>query len=251
MEISAVISGLKATGPGLDKIYGKHITLICPVILPILSHVFNLVFKTGVFPCVFKLAKVVPAFKKGDPIQIENYRPISVLPFLDKVLEKLIERRLSNYCKKFYILTPSQLGFRPGISTDKALACFVNSIKLFIDKGNYTGSVFVNLSKAFDSIDHNILFTKLELYGIAGPLLLLLKSFLFDRQHIVSVNGTYSSSTYTRKGVPQGSVLGPLLFLTYVNDLPQCLTHSKCILYADDTTIFSEYPGVEVLTSDL
>lgn len=250
-EVESVIRLLKAKGPGIDGIHGAHIKFACNLISATLSHIFNLVFQTGVFPNQLKLAKVVPVFKKGDHRSIENYRPISILSFLDKVLEKLIELRLSRYLTKFEILTSCQFGFRSGLSTDNAIACFTDKIKSFIDCGKYAGSVFIDLSKAFDTINHSILLKKLELYGIVGPALTLLKSFLSNRRQVVCVNGQTSHPANINKGVPQGSILGPLLFLTYINDLPQCLTTSQCILYADDTTIFSSDNDVSNLVSKL
>lgn len=190
-------------------------------------------------------------FKKGDPTNADNYRPISILSFFDKILEKLIEVRLSKYYTKFNILTSNQFGFRKGFSTDTAIATFTDKVKSYIDKGDISGAILIDFSKAFDTIDRNILFKKLEFYGITGPGLAIIKSFLQDRYQIVSFNSHNSTRVITNWGVPQGSILGPLLFLTYINDLPLCLSYSSCILYADDTTILSHHPDIDSLISNL
>lgn len=182
---------------------------------------------------------------------LPNYRPICILPFFSKIIEKLIATRLTNYLNKFNILSSCQFGFRPGYSTDLALVSLTDKLKSFIDEGFYAGSVFIDLSKAFDTINHSILFTKLELLGICGPPLLLIKNYLRDRIQVVSVSDVYSQARTTNIGVPQGSILGPLLFLLYINDLPNCLASSKCLLYADDTTLYNYDSTVLSLTSKL
>lgn len=250
-EIEATIAGLKTTGPGLDGIHGFHLKLVRRLVAPLLCYIFNLIFKTGLFPQSLKIAKIVPVLKKGDARFMDNYRPISILSFLDKVLEKLIETRLSRYLKKFNLLTPSQFGFRAALSTNIATACLTDKIKSFIDHGDVAAAVFIDFSKAFDTIDHDILFTKLERYGITGPALTLLRSFLLNRQQIVSVSTATSPPVTVNRGVPQGSILGPLLFLIYINDLPRCLTSSQCVLYADDTTIFNSHRNMCTLTQML
>lgn len=130
-----------------------------------------------------------------------------------------------------------QFGFRPGYSTELAMISLTEEIKYAIDSGSVVGGVFLDLSKAFDSISHDILFQKLESIGVSGVPLELIRNYLRDQEQVVYVSGTFSNPQTINIGVPQGSILGALLFLIYINDLPQCLAHSSCILYADDTTI--------------
>lgn len=182
---------------------------------------------------------------------MNNYRPICILPFLSKVIEKLICTRLTNYLNKFNILSPCQFGFRSGYSSDLALISLTDQLKKAIDNGYYAGGVFIDLTKAFDSINHHILFNKLEAFGITGPTLLLLRSYLCNRTQKVVISNAYSSTKLTNIGVPQGSILGPLLFLLYINDLPKSLSSSSCILYADDTTIFNSDSSITSLTGKL
>lgn len=155
------------------------------------------------------------------------------------------------YLKKFNLLSPQQFGFRQGYSTELALITLTEEIKQAIDRGLLVGSVFIDLTKAFDTINHHVLLAKLESFGMSGPPLSFIKSYLSNRSQMVHVNGHLSTPKLINVGVPQGSILGPLLFLMFINDLPTILTRTKCILYADDTTIFQSSKSVSSLQSDL
>lgn len=242
---------MKITGAGPDKLHPSHVKLVAPFITDSLAHIINLMFKSGCFPNELKQGRITPVFKKGDRCLISNYCPICVLPFFSKVIEKLIEKRLTNYFKKFNILSPIQYGFRPGYSTELALIALTDELRLAIDEGNYAASVFIDFTKAFEKINHKILSYKLESLGITGPALLLLQNYLKDRMQVITISGVNSKTVLTNIGVPQGSILGPLLFLLYVNDLPNCLSFSKCILYADDTTVINSDKCLTTLTSNI
>lgn len=173
------------------------------------------------------------------------------MPCFSKAVEKLIAQRLSNYLDKFQLLTPRQFGFRAGYSTNLALITLTDKIKAEIDGGRFVGSVFIDYSKAFDSLNHNILFTKLSAYGITGPSLELLRSYLHDRQQQVCISGVLSDTKIINTGVPQGSILGPILFLIFINDFPNCLTSTECLLYADDTTVYASHNDICTLIERL
>lgn len=254
-EVIKTIKATKITSAGLDQINPCNIKWVVHQIAEPLAHIINLVFKTGVFPTQLKRAKITPVFKKGDRTLISNYRPISILPFFSKVIEKCIVRRLNKYLSKFNTLSKHQFGFRAGHSTNLALLSFTDKIKYAIDSGNYAGALFIDLTKAFDSIIHSILFHKLTAIGVVGPALSLIQSYLSDRRQAVCVSQNLSNFKTTNKGVPQGSILGPLLFLIYINDLPNCVYNSEPFLYADDTTILATdkclHSLTEKLTSDI
>lgn len=250
-EVRSVISSLKTTGAGLDSIHPSRVKLIIDCVSPVLANIINKMFKDGTFPTSLKNGKITPVFKKGDRECINNYRPICILPFFSKVIEKILYKRLMSYFKKFDLLSPHQFGFRPGFSTELALISFTDKIKLAIDDGSLFGAVFVDLTKAFDTINHSILFHKLASYGITGPALSLIKNYLKNRSQVVQIDGSVSSPKVTNTGVPQGSILGPLLFLLFINDLPLTLRHTDCLLYADDTTIYSSHKSIAVLLQNL
>lgn len=252
-EVCTTIANLKITSPGLDNIHASCIKGIDDFISHTFAYIVNLMFTNAAFyPHELKQSKITPVFKKGNQVIISNYRPISILPFLSKVVEKLIKQRLSNYLQKFRLLTPIQFGFRRGLSTNLALTALTDKLKTEIDKGKYVGSVFIDFTKAFDSINHDILFCKLASLGINGPALQLLRNYLHNRTQTVSISGVLSETKTVNKGVPQGSILGPLLFLIYINDLPNCLTSvTDCILYADDTTIFTAQEKLSSVISQL
>lgn len=212
-------------------------------------------FKAGVFPDQLKVGKITPVLKKGDAEVVPNYRPICILPCLSKIVEKLIVIRLMKYFNRFNLLSPHQFGFREGFSTELGLISFTDTIKHAIDTGNIVGAIFVDFTKAFDTINHHILLYKLEALGIRGPPLSLIRSYLTNRFQVVEINGRLSRPKLVIKGVPQGSILGPLLFLVYINDLPNCLKFTNSVLYADDTTIFAHKNSlsevIALLNSDL
>lgn len=248
-EVFRVLCGLKCTGPGLDLIPPSKIKLVARELSYVLATLINNIFSTGIFPSLLKQGKVVPVFKKGDRNALGNYRPITILPFFSKLIEKLFADRLMKYLEKFNLLTPRQFGFRPKFSTELALIEFTDQIKNLIDSGCWAAAIFIDFTKAFDTINHRILYAKLESLGICGPALTLLQSYLLDRTQVVQFADAVSQPITTNQGVPQGSILGPLLFLLYVNDLPNCLNTSDCILYADDTTIFAGDKDLNNLTT--
>ena len=224
---------------GCDGISSKLLKVIAPAIIKPLTLLINQVLNTGTFPDKLKIAKVIPIFKKGDPSLFENYRPISLLPAISKVLEKIIALQLSSYFEKNKLLFDNQYGFRPKHSTEHAALELIDKIINKMDTNEIPLNIFIDLSKAFDTIDHTILLNKLKYYGLKGPTLNLFQSYLSNRKQCTEIEDTTSTILPIQVGVPQGSILGPILFIIYVNDLPQCTNKFDFIMYADDTTLSS------------
>ena len=192
---------------------------------------------TCVFPSVLKTAKVVPVFKKDSKLDYSNYRPISLLSNIEKILEKLMYKRLYTFLNNNNIIYNLQCGFRQQYSTSHAFINITKNIKKALDDGNIGCGDFVDLQKAFDTVDHQILLAKLNHYRIRGVSNDWFKSYLSNHNQYVSINGFDSGLTSINCGVPQESVLGPLLFLLYINDLNQAIKFCKVHHFADDTNL--------------
>ena len=226
------------TSTGNDNISMMVLKFFSKEIATPLSTLFNKSFSEGTFPNGMKTSKVVPIYKAKDQQQFTNYRPISLLPSISKVLEKAVHKRLYSFLLRNNVLHNNQFGFRPKHSTEIAIAELVSDILLAFERNESTIATFLDLSKAFDTIDHKILTDKLEHYGVRGITGEWFKSYLDDRQQFVQYRGVSSKTKYVSCGVPQGSVLGPLLFIIYINDLPSNITQANTIMYADDTTLY-------------
>ena len=236
----------------LDGISSKLIKIIEPAIIKSLTLLINQVLNTGIFPDELKIAKVIPIFKKDDPILFKNYRPISLLSTISKIIEKIIFTQLSLYFNENKVIFDNQYGFRPRHSTEYAALELVDRIITQMDIKEVPINIFLDLSKAFDTIDHTILLAKLRYYGIHDTALLLLKSYLNNRKQYVEFEDTKSEILPITVGVPQGSILGPLLFIIYINDFSEASSIFKFIMYADDTTLLSSlaYFGNDIETKE-
>lgn len=220
-----------------------------------LTILINRSLEEGIFPTELKIAKVIPLYKAKEKNSLLNYRPISILPTISKIFEKVIHQRLVKFFDKHKVLSEYQYGFRKNRSTLQAVSLFTLDILEALSNHKSILAVFIDLSKAFDTISHTTLSYKLQKYGIRGKPLQLIQNYLSNRKLYVSVNGVTSPViNLTEYGVPQGSILGPLLFLLYINDMPLILK-SKCLLFADDTTIYnigkSKDKIVERINNDL
>jgi len=230
------MSGGKAAGDdgfNLELLKNNAATLAQP-----LTYIYNLSLFSGTVPKAFKMAKVIPLFKKEDEKLPSNYRPISLLSIFNKILEKLISKRLYNFFEHEKIFYKYQFGFRKNHSTGLAVLEVTDFCYANLDNNKYVLSLFIDLQKAFDSIDINILLVKLFNYGIRGIMFEWLKDYLHERTQYTFVNGIKSNVSKINFGVPQGSVLGPLLFLIYVNDIHRATSEATPKIFADDTNIF-------------
>ena len=239
----------KSTGP--DKINARLVKDSAEVICPTLTKIFNSSLQQGIFPEDLKNATISPIYKNGDKSDCSNYRPISVLSNVAKILEKIVYNQLISYINENNILTNSQFGFRKSHSTTTSLLKSTNKWLLNIDKGLINGVLFLDPRKAFDTVDHKILIDKLKLYGITGNTLNWFISYLDKRYQTCKVNNVRSSRKLIECGVPQGSNLGPFLFLLYVNDLPNCIDQTEPSMFADDTNISTSAGSVEKLETQL
>ena len=228
----------KKTSSGHDGVSSKLVKDLKYALSFPLSIIINNSLAMGLVPNMAKLATIIPIYKAKDKKDISNYRPISLLPFVSKILGKVVHRNLYTVFEKNKVVYASQYGFRKNRSTVNAITELVCHITNAIENKQNTLSVFLDLSKAFDTIYHNILLHKLELYGVRGLALNWFQSYLTYRKQYVLYNNVQSQTLDITCGVPQGSVLGPLLVLIYVNDIANCLTHSKLIYFANDTTVF-------------
>lgn len=247
-EVFNMFLGLKnSKSSDINEIQIKPVKFVMDIIAPCLVHIYNLSLSSGHFPVSMKLAKVAVIYKGGNKHIISNYRPISVLPVFSKVLEKIIFTRLDNVFAKHCVFTDSQFGFRKGRSTEAALLFQKEIILQNIERRLITLGIFIDFSKAFDVLNHKILLQKLNRYGVRGTPLALLESYLNNRKQCVVIDGQCSSFRNIRTGVPQGSILGPLLFNVYINDIVNIDDEAQFIIYADDTSLFLSGEEADVL----
>jgi len=239
-HVKSVISEFPCKSCNINEIPSFIFKYCSNILAPPIANLFNESIGTGVFPSCLKLARVIPIHKNGDHKSLNNYRPISTLSFLSKIFERLMFKRLQSFISANNIINCNQFGFRQGSSTSDAIAEFLNYAYESLDGKGVLVSVFLDFSKAFDTVNHVILLSKLDRLGVRGIANEWFKSYLTERKQYVSINNFLSPVKTMSLGVPQGSILGPILFLLYINDMARSTTRLKLVHFADDTTaIFS------------
>jgi hypothetical protein len=257
-EITSVIKTLKTKNShGFDEISMKLLKISAAYICSPLTYICNKSILSGTFPDRMKFSIVKPIFKKGNKMNLTNYRPISLLTSFSKVFEKAFFNRATACFNSNKLLVGNQFGFRKGIATDDAIFKLINETLNALNNTKLVGSIFCDLEKAFAYVNHNILLSKLLYYGSNGKAKLLLESYLQNRYQTVQITNSYFNSNTVSKwtkikyGVPQGSILGPLLFLVYSNDLSKAVDHKALpILFTDDTSIILTSPNNTQIQSD-
>ena len=235
---------------GLDNIPARFLKDAAVFLKIPITYIINMSVVENKVPEELKSARVVPLYKKGNKSEVGNFRPVSILSIISKILERAVYSQLKAFLVKNNMLYDLQSGFRGNYSTDTCLIHLTDHIKTQTSKGLYTGMILLDLQKAFDTVDHSILCDKLKAMGIGS--VEWFQSYLSDRMQTVQVNDTYSNIEQITCGVPQGSILGPLLFLCYVNDMSLSISSDcKLMLYADDSAILFSHKDVNVISDRL
>jgi hypothetical protein len=246
-----ILSLSETSAKGLDDISAKLIKLGGPAIYEAVTNICNLSIKTNTFPELWKHAKVTPIQKQGNSCEVNNYRPISVLPILSKILEKHVHIHFYDFLKRHNLLSDHQFGFRPKHSCQTALLHMYENWRQDIQQKLLVGNIMIDFTKAFDLVDHDILIRKLQQYKCSPSANRWFASYLCGRSQKVCLSTTHSETKTIKYGVPQGSILGPLLFILNINDLEFVIKKSNGTLYADDTTMTASAPSTMELNSKL
>ena len=236
---------------GIDDLPPGMLKDVASEIAKPISYIINLSLRTGQVPTDWKIARVVPLHKSGSAADVNNYRPISILPVISKVLERAVHHQLMDYLERNKLLSDKQFGYRSKRSTELATALFVDSIRRSGDKGLLSGAVYLDLSKAFDTLDHSRLLEKMKSYGIIELALTWFTDYLFQRSQVVKLGQELSDPCPLTCGVPQGSILGPIMFLLFFNDFEDCLHHSSVVQFADDTVIYLSSKSIDEIEDNL
>ena len=246
-EIAKIIMNLKMTWTSTDVLPIKLLKKFCNILVVPITLLIDNSIRKGIFPDDLKIARITPIHKEGNFTEPSNFRPISSLLYLSKIYEKFFSIRLLKFCNKYSLISPNQYGFQQGVSTLDALISLTNEIYSAIDNSSHFLAAIIDVKKAFDCVNHNILITKLERFGIRGNPLNWLISYLTDRKCFVNIGPHNSRIRTFNIGVPQGSILGPTLFLIYVNNLPKFSNIMRTQLFADDTILSNTGSNIDAL----
>lgn len=230
---------------GSDQIEPYFLQLAARLIADPVSDIFNLSLNSGAIPNSWKSALVLPLLKGGDPTNLDNYRPISRLSVMAKLFESLLNEQIKHFLADHSVLSPMQSGFRQGHSTVTAVASVTNDIITALDNKKSCAALFIDLSKAFDTVCHDLLLERLKSIGFSPSVIKWFSNYLSGRTQCVTVGNCSSSSLEVKMGVPQGSILGPILFSIYINNLGAGLSPTKVHLYADDTILYTFASSVQ------
>jgi len=256
-DVAKAIASLSSEAVGDDGIALKMIKLSCPFMLDYLRHIFNSCISSNYFPLSWKRTLVIPISKKNSPSTYSDLRPINIITVLSKILEKIMSLQLSKHLQSNNILPDHQSGFRPGYGCPAALLNITDDIIAAVDSGNLVAMVLLDYSKAFDTINHTMLLAILHHIGLGSGSVAFMRSYLSDRMQLVSLNGAVSRPGPMVSGVPQGSILGPILFSIYTSSLYDTIRHCKYHIYADDTQLYISispskfHESVQKLNEDL
>ena len=240
-EIQAIISTFKNKKTNNNNIPTSVLKRVSHSLSELLAEIFNESIICGKFPEILKTGRVIPLFKSGSRSSLSNYRPITTVSIFSKIFEKLVHKRLINFIEKFNIINLNQFGFQKNKNTSDALLEFTDNIYDALNNKQHFLSIFLDFSRAFDTVRIDILLDKFEFLGFRGPIYSWIKSFLCERKQFVNIGEKISDIQLTKMGVPQGSTLGPLFFIIYINDMKNSLSNMKVIHFADDSTLYASF----------